>query len=356
MYSLGLHPCYTLMLHLQGGLFRSKAAAVYAIMVMRLTYSMQQRKRKSRYKRLPAGERWPVRLTEKDVDILKLFSPGRYNYLTAELIASATDRPVNRVQHRLRQLYDSGYLRRYHRPHEQMGGSKKIVYLLDREGARILTAQLGEPVKFNRNFDPNSYHPFMEHTLLTNWFRVLVNAARRERSDIEIPYQYPDDHFSIRFKQPGYKMEFNIDPDFFFGLKNGNDQISNFFVEVQRPTRKTKESSSQQVKSIKRKLLAYFLFWKSQVYRNGDIVRSFPAVNNWKNIRVLIVTETGKSEHENLIRLVRKIDKQRKGVRLFLFAGKFDFSLDNPHSFFVRTWETAVDRDPLRGILDQGSS
>ena len=135
---------------------------------------MEQRKRKSRYRRLPVGERRPIRLSDKDSDILKLFAPGQYNYLTAELVAAATDRPINRVQHRLRQLYDNGYLQRYHPPHERIGGSTKVVYLLDQEGAKILTERFQKPVKPNRNFDPGTYHPFMEHTLLTNQFRIPV--------------------------------------------------------------------------------------------------------------------------------------------------------------------------------------
>jgi len=312
---------------------------------------MEQRKRKSRYRRLPVGERQPIRLSDKDSDILKLFAPGQYNYLTAELVAAATDRPINRVQHRLRQLYDNGYLQRYHPPHERVGGSTKVVYLLDQEGAKILTEHFHKPVKPNRNFDPGTYHPFMEHTLLTNQFRILVNAACRERSDIDIPYQYPDDHFSIRFKHPGYKAEFNIDPDFFFGFKIGDRPINNFFVEVQRPTRKTKESSSQQVKNIKRKLLAYFLFWKAQAYRNCNIAKNFPNVSNWRDMRVLIVTDTGEQEHENFIRLVRKIDKRGRGVRLFLFARETDFT-STKYGVFGTVWCTPVEGDTKYSILN----
>lgn len=340
------------MLYLYGCLFCSTTARRYAIMVLYLAYFMEQRKRKSRYMRLPAGERQPMRLTEKDVDILKLFAPGQYNYLTAELIAASTDRPLNRAQHRLRQLYDSGILNRYHPPYERIGGSSKIVYFLDHRGARALTQHFRESVKPMRNFDPDSYHPFMEHILLTNWFRVLVRSACRKKDRVEIPYYFPDDYFSFKFKHPDCKARFNIDPDFFFGMKIGDRPTVNFFVEAQRPTRKTKESSKQQLKNIRRKFQAYFLFWKAQAYRAGDIARVYPEVTNWNNVRVLILTDTGDKEHENLINLARRIDKRGRGVRLFLFAKRRDFELSKPEGLFSNKWCTPVEGDRLYSILE----
>ncbi|MCH7754260.1 hypothetical protein IH970_03925 [candidate division KSB1 bacterium] len=80
--------------------------------------------RKSRY-REPTGE--PVRLRESDMEIFELFGPGRFkqfDYLTAELIASLTNRfnAKDRVNKRCGQLFDAKYLKRYIPPSETRYG------------------------------------------------------------------------------------------------------------------------------------------------------------------------------------------------------------------------------------------
>ena len=175
--------------------------------------------RKSRY-REPTGE--PVRLRQSDMEIFELFGPGRFkqfDYLTAELIASLTNRfnAKDRVNKRCAQLFDAKYLKRYIPPSEPGTGSSQIAYLLAPKGAHELKTCLIEqanqkhksgeltledanawidvikeearPIK---NFNPNEYHQQMEHTLTTNWFRVLVQAACSQRDDIDLLYQYPD--------------------------------------------------------------------------------------------------------------------------------------------------------------------
>lgn len=77
------------------------------------------------------------------MEIFELFGPGRFkqfDYLTAELIASLTNRfnAKDRVNKRCGQLFDAKYLKRYIPPSEPGTGSSQIAYLLAPKGAHEL--------------------------------------------------------------------------------------------------------------------------------------------------------------------------------------------------------------------------
>jgi hypothetical protein len=313
-------------------------------------------RRRSRFKKTSIFHRKSIYLGQKDIEILGLFGPGpfnKFNYLTSDLIAAVTGRPLNRVQHRMRDLYDHGYLNRYHPPYERIGGSSKSVYLLDKLGAAVLSEHLDEHVKYNRDFDINSYHQHMEHILLTNWFRVLTIAACRDYNGAELQYHYPDHYFRLKFGHQKNKKNFTVEPDLLFGISKIGypSDVSNFYVEIHRPSRKAKESSRKQINTIAKKLTAYKRFWEHEVYKSIDN-EDYPDIRNWKNMRVLMVTDVGYQEHENLISLARKIDDRGKGLRLFWFARKQDFDLNKPETLFNAVWKTPIEGDGTKSIFD----
>ena len=343
-------------------------------------------KRRSRYKKIPKHEKAPIRITKKDIEIFELYGPGsfkRFKHLTAQLIRAATGRPLNRVQHRLRDLSDNeddkeNYLLRYYPPHEKIGGSPKIVYRLGRQGAvelrehfmaefdrKLATgeitlaqahhqAEVYKKIKPIKNFNPDRYHQQMDHTLTTSWFRVLVLAACRQRRDIELLYQYPDHYVSFTFEHPKPNEEqIVLNPDTFFGWRQIGQvrPASNFLVEVQLPGRKAKESSSDQIRNIEKKLKDYRDF---RYYRGYEAIPEhlYPDVKNWKDTRVLIFTNTSELEHQNLIEFTRdKVCNDGKGLKQFWFARKNDFDLSKPESLFAPVWRTTVEGDDLQSIL-----
>ncbi len=310
-------------------------------------------KRRSKFKRAPKRKLY---LTDNDLEILKLFGPEKlygFNYLTAEIIAAITGRYYNRLQRRLRELYDHKYLNRYFPPYEKIGGSAKAVYMLSRGGADILNEEYDEPVKV-LDFDPEAYHPQLEHTTTTNWFRGLTMGACRRHSGVKLFYQYPDHHFKIDFKVnlPQESFTAGLRPDWFFAIRRDGLPVRNFFVELQRPTRKTKNSSkASEVRSVKKKFRDYYYFYKLEGF-NHISEEDYPDVMNLKNMRVLILTDTGDQEHENLIKLARDVDERGRGLRLFWFARVQDFDINRPESLFKEVWRTPVQGDKHWSILN----
>ena len=337
-------------------------------------------KRKSRF-REPTGEE--VHLRKTDFAIFELYGPGKlkqFDRLTSDLIALLTDRwkARDRVNTRCGQLFDAKYLRRYIPPSAPGEGSKKAVYLLATKGANVLEehliseanqkVQTGEltleqanawikiieeetrPIK---NFNPHEYHQQTDHSVTTNWFRALVQAACRQRDDIKLLYQYPDHSLGFRLGHRRLKGEVFIDPDTFFGWRVANQSpemgIDNFYVETHLSSRKTKQTSDQRKRTIQRRLEDYRNFKYFHLYEG--IQDKCPEVENWKNMRVLTLTDTGDIEHENLIKLARSLDEKGKGLRLFWFAKKSDFTLTNPKSLFAHVWRTPVEGDDLQSIL-----
>src|SRR5574341_2165032 len=133
---------------------------------------------RSRFKRPDEEVRQPLRLSANDLEILKLFGPQEFRYATAEMIAALTGRYLNYVQHRLRSLWEHGFLQRWFPPNERVGGSTKAVYFLDQKGADVVSDQISDVVDAP-SLDLQKYHPFMEHTLTVNWFRALTISASR---------------------------------------------------------------------------------------------------------------------------------------------------------------------------------
>ncbi len=342
--------------------------------------------KRPRYAKTAAAEKQPPRITSKDIEIFKLFGPGkfkRFNYLTAELITVLTGRRLSRVQERLRDLSDNGdeaknYLQSYDPPHEQVGGSQKRVYRLYKQGAaelrthylteldrqlvagkitleeanrRARSIKKIQPIK---NFDPNAYHQKMDHHLTTNLFRVLVIKACEQHPDIKLLYQYPDRFINLTFEYVDEDQEdIVIVPDTFFGWGvPAAPSVRNFTTEIYMPSRKAKESSDFQLRDLKKKLANLYAF---RTHRLFELIPDdvYPQVRDWHDLRSLNVTNTGEREHQNIIELTRnKVCLNGKGLRQFWFARITDFDIWQPESLFAPVWYTAVPGDRPRSLLE----
>ena len=311
-------------------------------------------KRRSKYKRVPPTELSPIRLYKKDLQIFELLRPGNLPYATSQMLAAVCQRNHNRLQQRLRQLFDNGYVFQYPPPHNKVGGSSKLVYLLDERGADELSDHLNEPVE-PLDFDPESYHQQLPHTLTTLWFSALVKAACQGHPEIELLYEYHDHHFKLDFTvdHDGKTLTAKLRPDYFFGIRR-DGSVRNFWCEITRSSRKTKQNIRGRVRSIRSKLRDYFLFYKTKGYEQEKIRELYPDVQNLKNTRVLLITDSsvGDREHENLIKLARGVDPQKVGLRLFWTAKISDFDITKPETLFAPVWRTPrLDDDQLWSIL-----
>src|SRR5437763_153608 len=113
-----------------------------------------KRKRRSALKRAEPQDRPSFRLTQRDYDIIQ--AVWQYRALTAPQLATlffSSSHPQNgqvnsRCLHRLRMLYDHGYLFRDTQP-SKISEGLKLVYFLDAKGAALLSERQGAPIEWD---------------------------------------------------------------------------------------------------------------------------------------------------------------------------------------------------------------
>src|SRR6266700_6001265 len=136
--------------------------------------------RRPRFKRSSAVI--PIRLTERDHEILR--HVRRHRFLLSDHVQALVPGSRQQILRRLQRLFHHGYL---DRPRSQLeyfhqGGSKSIVYGLDRKGAKLLA---GESTPRRPWCD--SKHPiqpakqvYLQHSLLVSTLMVaLENSSAR---------------------------------------------------------------------------------------------------------------------------------------------------------------------------------
>src|SRR6266496_1715346 len=133
--------------------------------------------------RLPRFKRSPtvtsLRLTERDRDILAHIR--RHRFLLSDQIKALVPGSKQQILRRLQRLFHLGYL---DRPRSQLeyfdqGGSKSIVYGLDRKGAKLLAGESAQ-----RRPSCDSKHPmqptkqvYLQHSLLVSAVMVAFENS-----------------------------------------------------------------------------------------------------------------------------------------------------------------------------------
>src|SRR6266487_641796 len=178
-----------------------------------------------RFKRSPAVI--PIRLTERDHDILR--HVRRHRFLLSEHVQTLVHGSRQQILRRLQRLFHHGYL---DRPRSQLdyfhqGGSKSIVYGLDRKGAKLLGA---EPAQRRPRCD--SKHPmqpakqvYLQHSLLVSAVMVAlenscarsgaVRLVREEELAAGINLREP-----FRWTVTVHSRRLGLRPDNVFGLEH----------------------------------------------------------------------------------------------------------------------------------------
>lgn len=77
--------------------------------------------------------------------------------------------------------------------------------------------------------------------------------------------------------------------------------------------------SKEQRDTIKEKIKRYYRFYKDEEWFNFPNA-DYPEIENLKNMRVLVITDVGDQEHQNLIQLARDIDEKKKESVCFGFS------------------------------------
>jgi Replication-relaxation len=301
--------------------------------------------------RLPRFRRAPeppaFRLTEDDVTIIR--QVARYRFLRSTHIAALIGRSLDRTNERLCRLFHAGYI---DRPRAQLDyyptmGSAPIAYALADRGARLLVACDGlalAHVEWSRK-NREAGRPFIEHQLEIVDFRVALQCAADDRSDIELIHAdeiiatMPEgarsarDPFAMQVKvsDDGIVRDIGIVPDFVFGIRFPDKSRRCFLVEIDRGTMPIVRANFAQT-SFERKMRAYLA---------AHAARQHEQQFGWKTFRVLTIT-TDRVRMKSMIEAARRLRAPNgPGASLFFFAVKDALTLADPLSL---DWHTGDGR------------
>lgn len=275
---------------------------------------------RSRRFRRPDQPSSPLRLTPRDLEILRLVAEHRF--LTSVHLQKWLDIRRQPLLRRLQRLYHHGYV---DRPRAQLdyyhqGGSRPMVYGLARRGAGRLRRDLNLP--FSRMDWSGRAHQvgrlFLEHALLIADVMTALELACRENDGIRLHLLdglSPADDASTSSRDYRWQVtlrsrqRLGIAPDRVFALEYTNDcqepTRAFFFLEADRGTMPVTRSNLRQ-SCFQRKLLAYEATWSQGVHQRRFGMHRF---------RVLTVT----GSQERLRHLVEATRQLEQGRGLFLF-------------------------------------
>jgi len=260
--------------------------------------------------RLPATRRVkksnlpPFRLTSRDREVVKAVYTHRA--LTTPQIEALLFPPENgqdhrtktsRVRHRLKMLFQHGYLFRDEQPTKLSEGRKPLVYFVDQQAVPLLAEEYGvfpEEIAWKPK-DNNVRWMFLEHLLATNDVRIAIELAANQygytlpRWLDEMTLKSVEMRDSVEIRGPaGAKLTITIVPDGYFFLTAGSYDY-HCFLEVDMGT-ETAKSSKFGRRDFSRKMLGYQAYWKSGLYD-----KRYDPEGKYKGLpmQVLTVTTSG---------------------------------------------------------------
>jgi len=290
--------------------------------------------RRPRFRR--ASEPPAFRLTDDDVEIVR--QVARYRLIRSTHIASLIGRSLDRTNDRLLRLFHAGYV---DRPRAQLdhyptAGSGPMVYALANQGVRLLKEKDGADfsnVDWSRK-NSEAGRPFIEHQVEIVNFRVALQRATRDRSDVRLvhpaeivdaspaPARLSHSPFSLRVRlsHKGVVRDVGVVPDLVFALNLTDGSRRNFMVEIDRGTMPIVRSDPDQT-SFARKM---------RVYLAAHAAKQHERQFGWKNFRVLTVT-TDWERIQSMKEALRQIRVPHSaGPSLFLFGTSNDLRGGDP--------------------------
>ena len=275
-----------------------------------------KQERVHRFRRNRGRQQKPYRITENDLDILRILA--RYRYLRTSFIFPLVGRKANTSGYlSLRKLFEHGYI---NKPREQHRGYNNLytpdIYELDKKGADVLKERLPEATRLVRKrYDvpvKNFGHAMMicdtmasielginqTDCELITWQEIV------ERAGGENPMKLPCD-IEHRFNGSLVRKSTFLHPDGLFGIRYPDGNTSFFALEAEHfnPINPTNLDRA----SFLKKFLGYRDIVKSGVYKKQ---LSIP------NVRVLVVAPTA-AKIQHMQELVVELVGQSN---LFLFA------------------------------------
>ncbi|RYG55469.1 MAG: hypothetical protein EON56_05590, partial [Alphaproteobacteria bacterium] len=243
-----------------------------------------------RYRRAPE-QAPPITLTRRDIRLLE--DIWRFGLLTTSQIETLRQKDEKAelrfasrltLTRRLKLLFHHRYVRRLPRP--LAAGSQEPVYVLDHNGARVLSLQHGQVTARAPSRLPKT--AALDHLLEVVQFRVAITASPFSASpsaafigdNMRLQDWLPGDkvRFRVPVETPGERRQIvSIIPDAGLVIRS-NGMRHYFFLEVDRGT--------EAGRILTAKGVAYVSYWK-----NGGFARDF-GVPVGMGFRILLVAPT----------------------------------------------------------------
>ena len=220
-------------------------------------------------------------MTERDKAVIKAVYTHRA--LTMPQIETLLFRPDNgqthrtktsRVRHRLKLLFQHGYLFRDEQPTKLSEGRKPLIYFIDHKAISLLAYELGvfpDDIDWKPK-DNNVTWMFLDHLLATNDVRIAIEVAvdcagmRLLRWFDDKTLKSREIRDSVEITGPeGARIRATIVPDGYFCLRDGEYEYHNF-LEVDMGT-ETGKSSKFGRRDFSRKIRGYCAYYKTGLYQ-----------------------------------------------------------------------------------------
>jgi hypothetical protein len=252
-------------------------------------------------------------LTERDKRVIE--AVYRYRVLTQIQITKLFFTRPNTAQRRLSLLFDHEFLSRDFLPVRGGIMTSPILYSLGKQGARVLTQELGYTNIQIKSETKRTGQEFLEHLLAVNEFRITVTLACEQ-------FGFPihtwlgqhdmranPDKVTIQNKNEGTTQQALI-PDSYFVIQvpqGTENKKAYFFLEYDRGT--------EPLDTLKQKVRMYSTYIESGGYENRY---------GTKAVRILMVAQ-GKQRVRNLKKLTETIQPSTR----FWFAALPDLKPEN---------------------------
>lgn len=268
--------------------------------------------------RAPEDQRPPLRLTERDFDIVHAVYKHRVlttSQIEVLLFPPSPGRPYGRkkrCQTRLRLLFHHSWLFRNLPWGKPYAPKQDLVYTLDRRGIEHLAVELDlKPRQVAKRSSPRlacASYLFLKHTLMVNELQMLLDlAAQRQGYEIkewrdELALRKYQDKVTITGPRGG-KQTVAVTPDLYNWLTTGEKDFHHF-IEADMKT-VVIDYDKDEGRDWAKKVRAYIEYYDSGMYQ-----KRYPAAG--KSMRVLVIT-LGQSRLENMVEVTEKVAGKRKG-------------------------------------------
>lgn len=280
-----------------------------------------------------------LRLQDRDTAILEAFFDHQFLALdhvhclfgTREMRQSTGSDTA--LAKRLGKLFHAGFLQRPTAAQPTRAATGRIVYALDRRGARHLEDHHRSAGAYrriaDRDWSRERSWPFVQHQLLVATVMVGVKVAAREQGipfDFTPHYAFPNLIAALSAMKAA-KDDPDLDPDGYFTLELPTPEGPapfHHFLEVERDTRSGGAFHADRYSR-------YLAWWRSREQ------------TGYRNLRVLTLT-TDPLRMDSLRRIAAGIGRDKDHPRAwggFWFSNFDRFTLSDPESIFRPIWSYA---------------